>query len=189
MPCTSANDDVITSTTPHPDCVDNSNWVDEFGDGCEYLEAHDEYGCPNFGCIVGTDGIIRAFQACCWCGGGEIMASTVSTSPSPSPAPTPTVVVPSVMPSVVSVSPSSIPIPSKTTATDPIISTTTTTTTQPSHNTLTNGIMPVASSATGGSSLCLCLQDYSYLSSSCSSIGILLVSASWMLFVSSSYYW
>ena len=81
-------DDDITPTAPDPNCSNvPHDWTDEFGDGCEYLEEVDVFGCELYGFIVGTGGV-RALEACCWCGGGEVepLANLTTLVPSAVPS-------------------------------------------------------------------------------------------------------
>jgi len=87
-------------TPPSGDCTDISNWIDSYGDGCEWYETNDSEGCPNYGTF--WDGGMGAPNVgCCWCGGGvgdadptpaPVGSPTISTpAPTPisTPAPTP----------------------------------------------------------------------------------------------------
>ena len=56
------------SSPANPPCIDTPNWVDFYGDGCEWYETSDSPGCPEYGDIgasyadAGT-----AKENCCYC--------------------------------------------------------------------------------------------------------------------------
>ncbi|KAL3927084.1 MAG: hypothetical protein SGBAC_013226 [Bacillariaceae sp.] len=99
--------------TIDPNCQDMPGFADFCGDGCSWYEIEDTPGCPEWGELVGSvDSIMRqssiemeANEACCYCGGGTIIAglpdptlgptTTSTVAPGPTQAPTAFVVNPS----------------------------------------------------------------------------------------------
>jgi hypothetical protein len=70
-------------------CTDKPGWTDTYGDGCEWYEANDAQGCPNWtGCCDAGNG--TPDQACCHCGGGSTSTTPTPPSPPPPSPPTPT---------------------------------------------------------------------------------------------------
>jgi hypothetical protein len=55
-------------------CEDNVGWKDSYGDGCWWYEWYDWVGCPHYGHMF-DDGMGTPQQACCHCGGGNIVPS------------------------------------------------------------------------------------------------------------------
>lgn len=53
----------------NPNCNDTPNWVDSWGDACEWYETNDLPGCPNFGVYHPTSGLLSdtASENCCHC--------------------------------------------------------------------------------------------------------------------------
>ena len=50
-------------------CNDFSDWVDSYGDGCDWYETNDAFGCPKYGNMyTGANGAPK--DGCCHCGGG-----------------------------------------------------------------------------------------------------------------------
>jgi len=99
--------------SPTTECVDYPNWVDSYGDGCEWYEENDSQGCPNYGNYFdGGQGTPN--EACCWCGGGN------TGTPAPvTPAPnTPAPVTPAPITSAPIASPSAAPVVSPTSGCD-----------------------------------------------------------------------
>jgi len=68
------------------ECVDVPGWKDSYGDGCEWYEANDTEGCPNYGNYWDA-GFGPPNEGCCWCGGG-ITGTGAPVTPAPvTPAP------------------------------------------------------------------------------------------------------
>ena len=61
-------------------CIDTPEWVDSFGDGCEWYETNDEPGCPEDGADW-DGGMGVANDNCCHCKDED------GTSPTPAPGP------------------------------------------------------------------------------------------------------
>ena len=55
----------LPSPTQPEECFDTPGWVDQFGDGCEWYEAHEFPGCVSYGSIDGDMG--AASDNCCHC--------------------------------------------------------------------------------------------------------------------------
>ena len=53
------------SPTQPEECFDTPGWVDQYGDGCEWYEAHEFPGCVSYGSIDGDMG--AASNNCCHC--------------------------------------------------------------------------------------------------------------------------
>jgi trypsin len=69
-------------------CTNWAGWTDSYGDGCEWYEANDSAGCPNWtGCCDAGNG--TPDQACCHCGGGDTSSTPPPPNPTPSPPPPP----------------------------------------------------------------------------------------------------
>lgn len=67
---------------PNNGCDDLAGWTDAYGDGCEWYEANDEVGCPNYGGLWANPNTgVTPGEACCFCGGGD-----ENTDDTPSPA-------------------------------------------------------------------------------------------------------
>ena len=58
------------------------NWIDKWGDGCEWYQTWDVEGCPNYGTFVGGNGGVPANEGCCFCRGGT---TTTGVAPCTSP--------------------------------------------------------------------------------------------------------
>jgi len=73
--------DQWSGPTPAPaptvPCEDYPNWEDSYGDGCDWYEANDSPGCPNYGNDYDA-GQGVAQDACCYCGGGNTGTSCSS---------------------------------------------------------------------------------------------------------------
>lgn len=68
-------------TPPDDDCIDDIDWTDLWGDGCEWYKWI--YRCLAFGSYAGSDGR-TAFDACCFCGGPAASVDAVTpTSAAP----------------------------------------------------------------------------------------------------------
>ena len=46
-------------------CLDTPDWVDEWDDGCDWYETHDDPGCPTYGNFGGNLGSMN--DNCCHC--------------------------------------------------------------------------------------------------------------------------
>jgi trypsin len=84
--------------TPAPlPCTNDSNFVDSYGDGCDWYEENEDEGCPVWGGCCDF-GLGTANEACCHCGGGITLTSSPTGPPVPptspptaTPTPPPTV--------------------------------------------------------------------------------------------------
>jgi len=64
--------DTPTAFATDPDCLDLTEFVDYFGDSCDWYRNHDDPGCILWGSHQGGKGFenFTAKTACCYCGGG-----------------------------------------------------------------------------------------------------------------------
>jgi len=69
--CEDAINDFMGSDNPQSQCTDFADFIDSYGDGCEWYEDNEEEGCPGWGdcCDIGLG---TPNEACCHCGGGNV---------------------------------------------------------------------------------------------------------------------
>jgi hypothetical protein len=69
-------------------CTDSKGWFDSYGDGCSWYQSNNN--CEYAYLFVGPDGQ-TALEACCICGGGGLVPTSMPTTSPPTPTPgTPT---------------------------------------------------------------------------------------------------
>ena len=80
------SDDLVPTPVPtEPStCEDFPNWLDKYGDDCDWYKQNDELGCSKTGGCCGGD------SACCHCGGGYPVGFPPSAQPSLTQVPSPT---------------------------------------------------------------------------------------------------
>ena len=65
--------------SPSSGCIDTPNWVDSYGDSCEWYETNDEPGCPDYGSDY-DGGMGLPKDNCCHC---KEQWGTMSPTPAP----------------------------------------------------------------------------------------------------------
>ncbi len=60
-------------------CINNVEWYDQNGNGCDWYELYDDLTCPKYGHFTNDDDI-TANDACCYCGGGDHKTITYNTT-------------------------------------------------------------------------------------------------------------
>lgn len=65
-PSTPTPDGASSTPTPDGECVDQPDWSDSDGDGCDWYEDNEPAGCPDRGNLTDEDGT-TANEACCHC--------------------------------------------------------------------------------------------------------------------------
>ena len=101
-----------TSAPTSSKCYNYIGWINERGYGCDWFEFNDDPDCPYEGALYPNGDNITANDACCYCGGGELVqvpsaSPTQQNKPTVTPSVTPTdkpshkyepTVTPSIMP-------------------------------------------------------------------------------------------